>query len=172
VHATRGSAAVESQVALDATTLSALENLAAAGRRYLVRVGPAAVASAPARAVLAAGAADDVTVHVDVATGAAVGVAYVPRRGFGGGGAGATPTAWATVASVVGASDGARPAFEPIVESEKKAKGEAEPGFLRKYWMYIVPAVLVLQLLFAPPPEEAPASGGAGGGGGGGGAAR
>ena len=54
------------------------------------------------------------------------------------------------------------------------ADGEGPPqppqSFLRKYWMYILPVVIMLTMGGDPPPEEGKGGEGGGGGGGGGGA--
>jgi hypothetical protein len=43
----------------------------------------------------------------------------------------------------------------PTPEEKEKEKEKEQPGFLRKYWLYAVVGVLVVNLFLAPPQEEA-----------------
>lgn len=59
-----------------------------------------------------------------------------------------------SVGLIAGPTEGPRPAIEPVLEMEKEEKEKAEqPGFFRKYWLYAIIAVVVLNVLFAPPEE-------------------
>ena len=165
VHSVRSGSTSFSQPPLNAADHDALLSLCDDGAPYLVTFKQQGGAKrdllhrsvASACALVASGLRDVVTVHLDWRSQVtAVNVAaQPPPKGRGNGTSlnDPQPTGFATRVSVQSMETGPQPdtaAFIQKMEQEKLAKQRGETkdnrSFFAKYWMYIIPFVLVLAM--------------------------
>lgn len=145
-----------SQPALSSSDLHALKEAAASGGRYQVRLQlpltkdtrrqmDFITASVPACALLASNLADSLRLTLDQ-FGNVVGVDYrTATADCGSATEQPTSSKFDTKVSLNVGAEAPKPFRQELETPEAaKEKAEGEKGFIAKYWMYIVPFVLVL----------------------------